>query len=128
MSINKTIGFPDETRSMMFDTIYLNRQIDAHSCSIFQPYRGTLLYQYCVDKGYIEPSKLAIDPTFTSILNQPFISPDEIKGVARTFPLYVKLPENDFDLIRKAEKFDDEGNKIFDELSKIYRGKEEKKG
>ncbi len=130
LSVNNIIGFPDETRDMMFETIYLNRQIDAHSytCSIFQPYRGTLLYQYCVDKGYIEPSKLAIDPTFTSILNQPFISPDEIKGIARTFPLYIKLPEKNFELIRRAENFDDEGNKNFDELSKIYRGKYEKKG
>lgn len=130
LSVNNIIGFPDETRSMMFDTIHLNRQIDAHSysCSIFQPYRGTLLYQYCVDKGYIDPSKLAMDLTVTSILNQPFISPDEIKGIARTFPLYVKLPEKNFELIRSAEKFDDEGNKIFDELSKIYRGKYEKKG
>lgn len=129
LSVNNIVGFPDETRSMMFDTIHLNRQIDAHSysCSIFQPYRGTSLYQYCVTKGYIDPSKLAMDLTVTSILNQPFISANEIQGIARTFPLYIKLPENDFDVIRKAEKFDDEGNKIFDELSKIYRSKYEKK-
>ena len=129
LSVNNIVGFPDETRAMMFDTINLNRKIDAdsYSCSIFQPYRGTLLHKYCVEKGYIDPKKLAIDLTVTSPLSQPFITGDEIKGIARTFPLYVKFPENEFELIKPAEKFDNDGTRIFLELSKIFREKYVKK-
>ncbi|HAK89638.1 MAG: hypothetical protein A2X55_04805 [Nitrospirae bacterium GWB2_47_37] len=123
LSVNNIIGFPDETREMIFDTIFLNRKIeaDSYSCSIFQPYRGTLLHKYCVDKGYINYRELAIDLTVTSVLKQPCISSDEIKGLARTFPLYVKFPEGNFDIIRKAEKFDVEGEAVFKELSMRYR-------
>ncbi len=129
LSVNNMIGFPDETRELMFDTIRLNRNIDANSytCSIFQPYRGTKLYDRCVEKGYIDPSELCYDPTYSSPLRQPHITSDEIKGIYRTFPLYVKFPSDEFDTIRKAERFDDEGNKAFNELSIIYRQKYEKK-
>jgi len=129
LSVNNIIGFPDETRSMMFDTINVNREIDAnnYTCSIFQPYRGTCLYEYCVNKGYFPRGKLANDLTATSPLKQPHITADAIKGFARVFPLYIKFPKSKFPLIQKAEKFDEEGNRIFDELSKVYRQKYEKK-
>ena len=56
LSANNIIGYPEETRELIFDTIELNRQVsegvEAHSCSIFQPYRGTWLHKYCVEKGY----------------------------------------------------------------------------
>lgn len=127
LSVNNIIGFPDETRSMIFDTIHLNKQIDAnsYSCSIFQPYRGTELHKYCVRKGYIEHSNLSMDLTMGSPLKQPCITNTELKGIARTFPLHIKFPEHDFNIIRKAERFDEEGNRTFDELLKIYRKKYE---
>jgi hypothetical protein len=129
LSVNNIIGFPDETREMMFDTISLNRQIDAdnYSCSIFQPYRGTVLYDYCVDKGYYDRNQLAYDLTVTSPLSQPFITRDEITGIARTFPLYIKFPAEDFDTIKKAERCDDEGDRVFDQLAAIYRERYEKR-
>jgi len=129
LSINNIIGFPDETREMMFDTIYLNREIDAdnYTCSIFQPYRGTWLYNYCVDKGYYNADNLAIDLTVSSTLKQPHITGDEIRGLARVFPLYVKFPETKFGEIKKAEKFDDEGEKAFQTLSVVYRQNYEKR-
>ncbi|MBP7529546.1 MAG: B12-binding domain-containing radical SAM protein [Syntrophorhabdaceae bacterium] len=129
LSVNNIIGFPDESREMIFQTIMLNRYIDAHSysCSIFQPYRGTRLYDYCVEKGYIEAEKLCYDLTYSSPLLGQSVSSEELRGIARTFPLYVKLPEGLFDRIRVAEKFDEEGDRVFDELSEIYRLKYEKR-
>lgn len=128
LSVNNIIGLPDETRDMIFETVSLNRQIDAHNytCSIFQPYRGTELHKYCVDKGYIEPSCLAYDPTFASPLKQPQITNDELRGIERTFSLYVKFPVEEFALISRAERFDEEGNRIYDEISRLYRQKYEK--
>lgn len=130
LSVNNIIGLPDETREMIFETIFLNRRIDAnnYTCSIFQPYRGTELHRYCVEKKYIDPSDLAYDPTFASPLRQPHITNDDLRGIERTFSLYVKFDEKEFDLIKKAEKFDVQGNQMFDELSRIYRKKYEKHG
>ena len=40
-----------------------------------------------------------------SPLKQPHITKEELRGLKRTFPLYIKFPESEFDLIKKAEKF-----------------------
>jgi anaerobic magnesium-protoporphyrin IX monomethyl ester cyclase len=123
LSVNNIIGFPDETREMIFETIYLNRQVDAksYSCYVFQPYRGTDLYDYTVKKGYYDPKRIAKTFFVDSPLKQPHITPQEISGLQRTFPLYIKLPESDFHLIRKAEKFDEEGNRMYEELTAVFR-------
>lgn len=123
VSVNNIIGFPDETREDVFDTINLNRAIKADSISvfIFTPYRGTKLRNYCLEKGYILLDTYSADHSKKSILNMPSISAEEIQGLLRTFPLYVKFPKEDYILIKRAERFDKEGNKIFKELSDRYR-------
>ncbi len=125
ISVNNIIGLPDETREEIFDTIALNRAIKADSISvfIFTPYRGTKLREYCVRKKYIEPDAFSADVRKRSILNMPTISGEEIRGLIRTFPLYVKFPKKDYHLIEKAEKFDEEGEEIFRQLSVRYREK-----
>ena len=54
-TVNNIIGFPDETRELIFDTIELNRQIKPRTmnCYLFTPYKGTFLYNYCFEKGYL---------------------------------------------------------------------------
>lgn len=58
VTVNNIIGFPDETRELVFDTIKLNRRIktDSINAYFFVPYRGTPLRQYCIDKGYLDPN------------------------------------------------------------------------
>ena len=130
LSVNNILGFPGETREMIFETIHLNRQVNAktYSCFIFQPYRGTDLYDYTVKKGYYDSNMLAKTVMFGSVLKQPHITSEELRGLHRTFPLYIKLPESDFDLIRKAEKFDEEGNRMFEELSTVFRELQSRRG
>ena len=48
------------------------------------------------------------------------ITYQELKGLQRTFPLYARMPESEFDKISIAEKFDEEGNRMFQQLRKIY--------
>ena len=48
------------------------------------------------------------------------ISYQELKGLQRTFPLYAKMSEDMFDQIKMAEKFDPEGNKMFEYLKEIF--------
>jgi hypothetical protein len=53
-------------------------------------------------------------------LKMASITYQELKGLQRTFPLYAKLPEDMFDQIMIAEKFDNEGNKMYEKLRKIF--------
>ena len=53
----------------------------------------------------------------------PSISKEELKGLHRTFPLYVRFPKSEWDRIKRAEKFDAEGDAIFEEYGKTYREK-----
>jgi len=122
VTVNNMIGFPDETRELVFDTIRLNRllKVDSINAYFFVPYRGTPLRQYCIDKGYIQPDTKTSTLMIKSVLNMPQFSQEQIKGMVRTFPLYVKLPESYFDRIKIAEDLSPEGNKMFLALRDIY--------
>jgi radical SAM superfamily enzyme YgiQ (UPF0313 family) len=125
------MGFPDETRDLVFDTIELNRHIQSATINayLFNPYKGTELYKVCERKGYlpragddqvIDISLSGDYPYFKTILNMPTISKTELLGLQRTFVLYAKLPRSEFPRIRIAEQFDGEGNRMFAQLRKEY--------
>ena len=121
ITINNIIGFPDETRDLIFDTIELNRQLgtDSVNCFIFTPYKGTSMYTDAASRGYLDPgaeTKYITD----SILNMPTITQEEILGLVRTFSLYVKFPKEEWPEIAIAEKFTPEGDAKFADLSKRY--------
>ena len=59
--------------------------------------------------------------TYASPLTQNHITHEEIKGISKCFALYTKLPENLYDFIKIAEKDDERGNKMFEELMMIYK-------
>ena len=46
--------------------------------------------------------------------------PEEIEEIQKCFALYVKFPKNRWKEIERAEGDDEEGQKIFAELSKEY--------
>lgn len=122
VSVNNIIGFPDETREIAFDTINLNKKLNvyAHNAYYFTPYHGTPLREYCVKRGYISGDTQTVNITKGTVLNMPQFPPDEIKGLIRTFTLYVKFPEDRYDEIRIAERFDDEGNAMFRKLQQEF--------
>lgn len=124
-SVNNIIGFPETTRELIFDTINLNREFwaDNHTALIFQPFRGTWLYDYCIKNGYYLPGQIAKDDSFEPVIKYAKITPEEIKGLHRTFNLYIRFPKSEWARIRIAEQFTDEGNRIYEELMKEYRGK-----
>lgn len=121
-SANNIIGFPTETRELIFDTIELNRLINANDIiiNIFAPYRGTKLRQLCVEKGYLDSSAIAGDYRFDIDLNMPYLPPDQIRGLQRTFAMYVRFPKSRWPEIEKCEKFDQEGNNVFENMRKEY--------
>ena len=133
VTVNNIMGFPDETRELIFDTINLNRSIKSATINayLYNPYPGTALYEVCKKKGYLpkEGDEKAIDthlsteafPYFKTILNLPTISKSELCGLQKTFVLYSKLPRDEFKRIKIAEQHDEEGDEMFDLLSKKYK-------
>ncbi|MFH1423805.1 MAG: radical SAM protein [Candidatus Nealsonbacteria bacterium] len=124
-TVNNIIGFPDETRELIFDTIELNRKLHPRTinCYLFVPYKGTALYQYCIKKGYLDKNAKVHSLTDSVRLNMDSITYEELKGLQRTFPLYARFPKTEWPKIKMAEKFDEEGNKTFEELKRIYQEK-----
>ena len=127
VSVNNMIGFPDETRELIFDTIKLNRQIEFTTTNayIFYPYYGTELYEYCKKRNYLSSECIGFQggeayPYFSTRLNSPTISSEDLLGLQRTFVLYTKLHKDLWTEIRIAERFDEEGNSKYKELCKKY--------
>ena len=120
--MNNIIGFPGETRDLIFDTIELNRQLgtDSVNAYIYTPYRGTAMYADAERKGYIDLDAETNSIITGSILNLEHLTKDEILGLVRTFSLYVKFPKEEWPKIELAEKFSPEGDAAFAELSKLY--------
>jgi hypothetical protein len=51
----------------------------------------------------------------------PQFSKEEIMGLKRTFALYARFPEAEYPKITVAERFDEEGNRAFADLTEVYR-------
>jgi len=122
VTVNNMIGFPGETRNLAFDTIRLNRAISADStnCFAFKPYHGTHLREVAIREGYLradDPVQSLVDST----LDMPGFPKEEINGLLRTFPLYVRFPEDRYGEIRLAEASTDEGDEAFQRLAQEYR-------
>lgn len=111
----------------VFETIEMNKKIgqilrDKTSLNvfIFAPFSGTPLRQLCISKGYLDPdSEILFSFYKGSVLNMPSMSREEIKGLAKTIPLYIKLPKTYYEQITVAEQDTAEGNRMFEELRKL---------
>ena len=127
-SINLIIGFPGETRELVMETIHLVRQIrgyDTVTVSIFTPYRGTVLKEVAVKNGWLDRNHITVHTTNSSVLSmpEPYLSSKDIDGLMRVMPLYIYFPINEWENIKRAEINDDEGNKVLEYYSKIYKEK-----
>jgi len=127
VSVNNMIGFPDETRELAFDTINLNRMLKADAVNgfVFQPYTGTYLRDYCIEKRYLKDSIEMMysgegTPIGRSFLDMPQFSREEIEGILRTFALYVNMPKKYFPKIEQAEKLTTDGDVMLNELREKF--------
>ena len=125
LTINNIIGFPDETRELIFNTIELNRKLifDTTNCAVFAPFHGTPLQKVCLEKGYLSDDTIFGSINTNAPLDMPQLSKEEIIGLRRTFALYCRLPKKYWPRIQKAEKLNAQGDKILSELSAIYHEK-----
>ena len=111
-----------EKQELAFDTIEINRQwqADQMSCSILQPYFGTPLRRLAVQNNYLDPNSICPANSDDTMLNLPDFSPDQMKGLRRTFAMYVKFPKKRWKDIEMAEQLTCEGDKIWESLRQEY--------
>ncbi|MFA4859285.1 radical SAM protein [Methanoregula sp.] len=119
-TLNNIIGFPFETRELVFDTIRLNRQLyernprlESNVC-VFTPFRGCDLYTICKENGLLgdEAYTSSQDQDEQSVLKFPKEFADTIAGMVRTFNLYIQLPEKYFEDLKIAETPTEEGDRM----------------
>lgn len=117
-SVNNILGLPYETRELTFDTIELNRHIDADGMNAysFSPFHGTHLREIAEKEGFIAPGLIARSLTKPTMLQMPQYPPEQIEGMRRCFVIYVKLPKERWPEISEAEKLTPEGNAKWEEL------------
>jgi radical SAM superfamily enzyme YgiQ (UPF0313 family) len=122
-TLNNIIGFPDETRELIFDTIRLNAKIpfDTANAYAFAPFHGTPLRDYCIKKGYLKDDDLAGCFTTTPPLDMPQLPAKEIEGLRKTFILYAKMPHEYWPEIKRAEENSQEGLETLEKLKKICK-------
>ena len=123
---NIIIGYPGETEELIQDSIEFIRKIapylDALQVFIFAPYHGTRLREKAVNEGYINGDEIVNAGLISgSILKSPHWKNERLKSIQRTFPLYVKLPRKYYKDIKRAENYDEEGRKIFEDLVTLYQ-------
>ena len=120
---NNILGYPNETRELIFDTIELTRKLKCNDINAFTfiPYQGTSLRDMCEEKKYLDKEKLASIYETDSLLDMPTISKQEIGGLVKTFLLYARLPRRLWKEIRLAEKPTEEGQNKFNELMTIFK-------
>ena len=99
------IGLPGETRENVFETIRLNKRLGVPAVNVYivYPYPGTEISinygtHFRDEKGMIIPVSEA--PVF-KLSEMPR---HEVEGLLKTFKLYVNLPEEMWETIRKAEE------------------------
>ena len=92
LSINNMVGFPDETEKLANTTIELNRMIkaDSHTLSIFQPFRGTELHKYCIEKEYWSNDRLCGENFYNPSLDMNCFPKEKIKEFYYNFNKWIK--------------------------------------
>ena len=124
-TVNNIVGFPDETRTLAFDSINLNRKLRVNKmgCVTFSPFHGTYLRKLAVERGYIADTVLSNCLMEDSLLNMPQFPGKQIKAIMNTFLLYSRLDKARWPDIEKVEKNygSSKVKKLHEELKQEYR-------
>lgn len=126
-SVNNVIGFPFETRELIFETIRMNKLLWEKNnrletnVFLFTPYRGCELFSVCRENGLLDdiPFTSSSNMNDRSVLNFSEEFQRDLAGIIRTFNLYVRLPETCYDEIRIAEQPTKEGDLMLKKLTKL---------
>jgi radical SAM superfamily enzyme YgiQ (UPF0313 family) len=123
ISVNNIMGFPTETRDLVFDTIELNRHFasDGINAYSFTPFHGTPLRLLSEQLGFVEKGTLSRSIMAPTMLDMPQFPREVIEGIRRCFVLYVKMPRSRWPEIERAEPLTPQGDAIFNALKEECR-------
>lgn len=128
------VGIPDEREIDRVEAVnfYLELGVDWVSINIATPYRGSRLYDICIEKGYINAKDLETANLRRSIINTPDISASEITEKAYIMNLELNFVNNysirKSDYVQAINRLGDLANRYPDHafahyyLSKAYKG------
>jgi anaerobic magnesium-protoporphyrin IX monomethyl ester cyclase len=117
------LGTPFHTRGLIMESVELNKKagFNIASAGLFYPYKGSPIRQVCIDYGFINPDdEHEVNTRAETIMNMWSIKPEELKGLLRTFVMYIKSPKIMYPLIRWSEKDKPINNLWFKILRNIY--------
>lgn len=117
------VGIPHETRENIFETINLNKKakVDLADVSILFPFPGTEIYEYCLSAGFLKSDLSEVEYYRNEpVLEMPQISKEELKGLMKTFQLYMNSPKLFYSIIRRAERNDRVGRHFLKIFKKIF--------
>jgi radical SAM superfamily enzyme YgiQ (UPF0313 family) len=102
------IGFPYETRDLIFDTIEFQRELyDLGSCpthiNCFYPFPGAELTVIAEKEGFLRKKLDHRKNTTTSGLDMPQLSAKEIEGLYRTYVAYTRVDKWMYPIIELCE-------------------------
>lgn len=112
------IGLPQEKREDVFETIKLNKElgVDTVNVYILFPYPGTKIEQmYLSVKEDMDECEVNLNSAHK--INLSNMDPDEVKGLLKTFHLYLRLPYDLWPIVKLAEKDTLEAKELYECLS-----------
>lgn len=108
------LGLPNTTLDDELKTLKFNCEINPTIAwtSIFQPYRGTLLGEYCVDNNLYEGNNEDVAASFfkETVLNYPQERKDEIKKLQSIFAICAHIP-NGWEYAEQIVKYNNDNLK-----------------
>jgi radical SAM superfamily enzyme YgiQ (UPF0313 family) len=110
------IGLPTETREDVFKTIELNRKAGAGTLNVYYlyPFQKTEIRRYCEEHNLLPTDTKNLSISDGEKFNLSQIPEEELKGLKKTFILYVRLPKENWPIIKICEK----NNKLSNFLTK----------
>src|SRR4030042_1061782 len=111
VSLFNIIGFPTETKEMIFDTIRLNRKIqpDRYSVRFLNPYPGTAIRDYCIKNGYIEEDyeekRKNVSCVLEPVLNlpsPPHPTKQELFEIKQNWGRYIQMSDKEFERVERT--------------------------
>jgi len=104
------IGFPEETRKMMFESIEVSHRANASHClvSFFQPWEGTELREVSIKKGLLDNSSKGLDNSMDNLMGSSLrnlkVSNGQLNDLYKKFPYYVYINKLFWPLIKYINK------------------------
>lgn len=106
VNVFNILGFPEETKKMIFDTIEVNYRAKPPYCMVcyFQPWEGTALRDYSIKQGLLHPNLRGLDNSIESLagtsLKNLKILPSELRQLHNNFVYYVYIHKIFWPIIR----------------------------